>query len=64
MADMMAVMKDGKIVEIGPSEAIYQNPQEEYTRTLIDATPCDDLENIRCLVSEREQRRALSDATG
>ena len=64
MADMMAVMKDGKIVEFGPSEAIYQNPQEEYTRTLIDATPCDDLENIRCLVSEREQRRALSDATG
>ena len=57
MADMMAVMKDGKIVEFGPSEAIYRNPQEEYTRRLIDATPCDDLENIRRLVAHRRTLR-------
>lgn len=56
MADMMAVMKDGKIVEFGPSEAIYRDPKEEYTRRLIDATPCDDLGNIRRLV---EYRRTL-----
>jgi peptide/nickel transport system ATP-binding protein len=58
MADMMAVMKDGKIVEFGPSEAIYQNPREEYTRTLIEATPSDDLENIRRLVDQRSQQRS------
>ncbi|MEE2844228.1 MAG: ABC transporter ATP-binding protein [Planctomycetota bacterium] len=58
MADMMAVMKDGKIVEFGPSEAIYRNPQEEYTRTLIEATPCDDIENIRRLVEQRNERRS------
>lgn len=58
MADMMAVMKDGKIVEFGPSEAIYQNPREEYTRTLIEATPCDDLENIRSLVDQRNKQRS------
>ncbi len=57
MADMMAVMKDGKIVEFGPSEAIYRDPQEEYTRRLIDATPCDDLENIRRLVAHRRTLR-------
>lgn len=57
MADMMAVMKDGKIVEFGPSEAIYRNPREEYTRTLIEATPCDDLENIRRLVEQRNKQR-------
>lgn len=57
MADMMAVMKDGKIVEFGPSEAIYRDPQEEYTRRLIDATPCDDLDNIRRLVAHRRTLR-------
>ena len=57
MADMMAVMKEGHIVEYGPSEAIYRNPKEEYTRTLIEATPCDDLENIRRLVEHRKQLR-------
>ena len=50
-------VKDGKIVEFGPSEAIYRNPQEEYTRRLIDATPCDDLENIRRLVAHRRTLR-------
>jgi peptide/nickel transport system ATP-binding protein len=39
MADMMAVMNAGKIVEFGPSDAIYANPQNEYTRRLIDAIP-------------------------
>ena len=58
MADMMAVMKEGQIVEYGPAEAIYQKPQEEYTRTLIEATPCDDLENIRRLVDHRSQLRS------
>ena len=57
MADMMAVMKDGQIVEYGPSEAIYRNPREEYTRRLIDATPCDDLDNIRRLVEHRKTLR-------
>ncbi len=58
MADMMAVMKEGHIVEYGPSEAIYRNPKEEYTRTLIEATPCDDLENIRRLIEHRKQLRS------
>jgi peptide/nickel transport system ATP-binding protein len=53
MADMMAVMNNGKIVEFGPSENIYKNPREAYTRKLIDATPKDDIELIRRRVAER-----------
>lgn len=39
MADMMAVMNAGKIVEFGPSEQIYAHPQQDYTRKLIEAIP-------------------------
>ena len=53
MADMMAVMNNGKIVEFGPSENIYKNPKEVYTRRLIDATPKDDINLIRRRVAER-----------
>ena len=54
MADMMAVMNEGKIIEFGPSENIYANPREAYTRRLIDATPKDDIELIRRRVAERQ----------
>jgi peptide/nickel transport system ATP-binding protein len=58
MADMMAVMNKGQIVEFGPSENIYAMPREAYTRKLIDATPKDDLELIRVRVAEREKTRS------
>jgi peptide/nickel transport system ATP-binding protein len=58
MADMMAVMNKGQIIEFGPSETIYARPHEDYTRKLIDATPKDDLELIRKRVTEREKMRA------
>jgi peptide/nickel transport system ATP-binding protein len=58
MADMMAVMNNGKIVEFGPSENIYKNPKEAYTRKLIDATPKDDLNLIRQRVAERSNAAA------
>jgi peptide/nickel transport system ATP-binding protein len=63
MADMMAVMNAGKIIEFGPSETIYARPHEDYTRKLIDATPKDDLELIRQRVAEREKKRAESDVS-
>jgi peptide/nickel transport system ATP-binding protein len=55
MADMMAVMNDGKIVEFGPSETIYADPKEDYTKRLIAATPKDDIEHIKQRQAEREQ---------
>ena len=39
MADRIAVMKDGEIVEYGLTEEVYSNPQSDYTRKLIDAVP-------------------------
>jgi peptide/nickel transport system ATP-binding protein len=37
--DRLAVMKDGQIVETGPSATLFANPQHAYTRKLVDATP-------------------------
>ncbi|MER8611267.1 ABC transporter ATP-binding protein [Mesorhizobium sp. M1216] len=37
MADYIIVMKQGKIVEEGPSEATFSNPQATYTQTLMAA---------------------------
>jgi len=61
-SDMMAVMKDGVIVEAGPAEAIYANPREAYTKRLIDAVPRDDLDNIRTRIAAREAVRAERDS--
>ena len=37
MADELLVMKGGKVVESGPTESIFNNPQQAYTRRLISA---------------------------
>lgn len=39
LANRIAVMYRGKIVEIGPTDQITQRPQYPYTKTLIEATP-------------------------
>ena len=38
-ADDIVVMRQGKVVEQGPADAIFDTPQEEYTRNLIDSVP-------------------------
>ena len=37
LAHYVAVMRHGKIVERGPTEQIFEHPQEAYTRKLLDA---------------------------
>ncbi|MEF9997412.1 MAG: ABC transporter ATP-binding protein, partial [Burkholderiaceae bacterium] len=39
MADDMIVMREGAVVEAGDAQAIYANPQHDYTRKLLDAIP-------------------------
>ncbi len=39
VADRIAVMHLGCIVEIGPSEALFANPRHPYTRALLSAIP-------------------------
>jgi peptide/nickel transport system ATP-binding protein len=39
LADRMAVMYLGKIVECGPTEELFQNPRHPYTSALIESAP-------------------------
>jgi peptide/nickel transport system ATP-binding protein/oligopeptide transport system ATP-binding protein len=39
IADRVAVMHFGRIVEIGPNEALFANPRHPYTRALLSAIP-------------------------
>jgi peptide/nickel transport system ATP-binding protein len=39
IADRVAVMCWGEVIEQGPAEQILMNPQEDYTKLLVDAMP-------------------------
>lgn len=47
--DRLAVMKDGEIVETGLAEEVFANPQHDYTRRLVEATPRPDA-SVRSLL--------------
>lgn len=38
-ADNVVVMKNGQIVERGPTEALFDDPQQDYTKELINSVP-------------------------
>ena len=39
LSHRIAVMQDGRLVEVGPRDQILKNPREEYTKRLISAVP-------------------------
>jgi len=43
IADRIAVMCNGKLVEIGPGEAIFGDPRHPYTKSLLASVPTPDL---------------------
>lgn len=47
MSDRMIVMNKGKIEEMGPADEIYNNPKTAYTKSLIDAIPKGQLEDMK-----------------
>ena len=42
IADSIAVMQAGRIVEQGPAEQVWSDPQHPYTRRLLGAIPIAD----------------------
>ncbi|MCB9232668.1 MAG: ABC transporter ATP-binding protein [Bacteroidia bacterium] len=53
MADRMMVMNQGLVEEMGYSESVYNNPQEEYTKKLIASIPRGELGDIRAALEAR-----------
>jgi microcin C transport system ATP-binding protein len=37
MAHELLVMKDGQVVEQGPAQQVFDNPQNPYTQALLEA---------------------------
>jgi peptide/nickel transport system ATP-binding protein len=56
LCQRLAVMWRGRIVETGPTEAIFENPRHPYTQALLSAVPIPDPER------ERARRRLAFDA--
>jgi dipeptide transport system ATP-binding protein len=54
IADEVMVMYYGEAVEYGTRDAVFSNPQHEYTRTLFAATPRADVESIRARMAKRK----------
>ncbi|MGO4384387.1 ABC transporter ATP-binding protein [Specibacter sp. RAF43] len=67
IADTVAVMYLGRIVESGPSESIFDNPAHPYTRALLSAVPVPDPtveRNRRRIILEGDLPSPTEDITG
>ena len=58
MSDRIAVMNDGKIVEMGLAEEVYGSPKQHYTRELLAAVPIPDPRKMKERKRERRSLRA------
>jgi peptide/nickel transport system ATP-binding protein len=58
MADRIAVMNRGKIVEYGPAEEVYTQPKDPYSQALLAAVPVPDPRRMR---ERRAERRKYKD---
>ncbi len=47
ICDLVAVMKDGEVVEQGLAGDVFERPQHPYTRALLDSIPGGDLARKR-----------------
>ena len=42
LCDRVAVMQNGKLVEVATAAQLFANPQQQYTRELLSAVPIPD----------------------
>jgi dipeptide transport system ATP-binding protein len=54
IADEVMVMYFGDVVEHGSREAVFADPQHDYTKTLFAATPRADVESIRARIARKK----------
>jgi peptide/nickel transport system ATP-binding protein len=52
LCDRVAVMRHGRLVEVGPRQEVLQRPRDPYTRRLVDSAPIPDP------VAQRQRRGA------
>ena len=64
LADRILVMKDGRVVERGSAEEIFNRPQHPYTQQLLAAVPHLLTHTGTAEVNEREARPDSPDQTG
>jgi oligopeptide transport system ATP-binding protein len=57
MSDRIAVMNRGKLVEEGPAEEVYSNPQDPYSQALLAAVPIPDPRRMRERRAERRKHQ-------
>ena len=62
MSDRIAVMNQGKLVEVGTAEQVYREPRDEYTKALFAAVPVPDPHRQRERKAERARIREESRA--
>jgi peptide/nickel transport system ATP-binding protein len=64
LADRIAVMQGGKLVEIGTGEQILRTPRQDYTKELIAAVPLPDPKEQAVMRDRRRALRAEAHAAG
>ncbi|AQZ50011.1 dipeptide ABC transporter ATP-binding protein [Martelella mediterranea] len=58
ICDEIMVMYFGEVVERGSRDAVFSDPQHEYTQTLFKATPRADVESIRARLAAKQAKMA------
>ncbi|WP_180899553.1 ATP-binding cassette domain-containing protein [Martelella soudanensis] len=58
ICDEIMVMYFGEVVERGTRDAVFSDPQHDYTRTLFKATPKADVESIRARLAAKQAKMA------